>query len=117
MPLQIKISEKDDVAVVFLSGSIDALSLSDLDIGFNRTIQTGKKKILLNMKGLTFLNSRAIGALISFNKWVKKVGGNLKIAEIPPNILQVFKMVRLDALIPMYPLSKEALESFNSPQQ
>ena len=93
MAFKSKLSEEGGVLTVSLSGSLDALSIDDFKIVLNEVMKTGRKKILLIMKNLTFINSSAIGAFLSFHKWVSGVGGVLKIAEVHPRAMQVFKMM------------------------
>ncbi|MFH1489235.1 MAG: LysM peptidoglycan-binding domain-containing protein [Pseudomonadota bacterium] len=112
MALKITISEEKEVVKVELNGRIDSFSIDELNSGFDTVMKTGKKNILLIMRDLEYINSRGLGALISFLKWVKKVGGLVKIAEVPINIMQVLNILGLDGLTLIYESSTDALESF-----
>ncbi|MFH1488613.1 MAG: STAS domain-containing protein [Pseudomonadota bacterium] len=112
MAFKSKLSEEGDMVTVRLAGSLDALSINDFKIVLNEVMKTGKKKILFIMKDLTFINSGAIGSFLSFNKWVSGVGGMLKIGEVHPRALQVFKMMRFETVISFYDSTSEALEAF-----
>ena len=68
------------------------------------------------MKDLEYINSKGLGVLISFFKWVKKVGGLVKIAEVPLNIMQVLNLLGLDGLALIYDSSSDAKESFRRQQ-
>jgi len=68
------------------------------------------------MKYLEYINSKGLGVLISFFKWVKKVGGLVKIAEVPLNIMQVLNLLGLDGLALIYDSSSDAKESFRRQQ-
>jgi len=112
MAFKAKISEKEDVAIVELAGSLDSLSVDDLNITFNKVKKTGKQNVLLTMKKLKFINSRSIGSFISLNRWTKDTGGSLIIAEVPAKIMETFKLMRLETLIPFYNSSSDALKDF-----
>lgn len=112
MALQVTLSEEKDIVVIQLAGRIDSFVIDDLNTGFDRAMKTGKKNILLLLKDLEYINSRGIGSLMSFFKWVKKAGGLVKIAEVPLNIMQVLNLLGLDGLTLIYESKSDAMESF-----
>ena len=117
MALKITISEEKDITLLALEGRIDSFSIEELNSGFNKVMKTGKKNILLIMKDLEYINSKGLGVLISFFKWVKRVGGLVKIAEVPLNIMQVLNLLGLDGLALIYESSSDAKDSFRRQQQ
>jgi len=116
MALKITISEEKEIALLELAGRIDSFSIDELNRGFDKVMKTGKKNILLILKDLEYINSKGLGVLISFFKWVKKVGGLVKIAEVPLNIMQVLNLLGLDGLALIYESSSDAKESFRRQQ-
>ncbi|MBN1103882.1 MAG: LysM peptidoglycan-binding domain-containing protein [Deltaproteobacteria bacterium] len=117
MALHITIAEEKDVVVLEMAGRIDSFSIEELNAGFDKVMKTGKSQILLVMRDLEYINSRGIGALISFLKWVKKVGGLVKIAEVPLNVMQVLNLLGLDGLALIYDSSSDAMGSFRRQQE
>ena len=116
MALKITISEDKDITLLELVGRIDSFSIDELNSGFNKVMKTGKKNILLIMKDLEYINSKGLGVLISFFKWVKRIGGLVKIAEVPLNIMQVLNLLGLDGLALIYESVSDAKESFRRQQ-
>lgn len=116
MALQVTLSEEKDIVVIQLAGRIDSFVIDELNTGFDRAMKTGKKNILLLLRDLEYINSRGIGTLMSFFKWVKKAGGLVKIAEVPLNIMQVLNLLGLDGLTLMYESKSDAMESFGRGQ-
>ncbi|MEW6667837.1 MAG: STAS domain-containing protein [Thermodesulfobacteriota bacterium] len=116
MALQITITEERGVVVLHLVGRIDSFSIEELNAGFEKVMKTGRKSILLVLKDLEYINSRGMGVLISFLKWVKKVGGLVKIAEVPLNIMQLLNLLGLDGLTLIYDSTSDAFESFRRQQ-
>jgi len=112
MALQVTLSEEKDIVIIQLAGRIDSFVIDELNTGFDRAMKTGKKNVLLILKDLEYINSRGIGALMSFLKWVKRVGGLAKIAEVPLNIMQVLNLLGLDGLTLLYETKADAVESF-----
>lgn len=54
--------------------------------------------LLLNFSGVAFLSSSALGKLITLNKRVKAGGGQLRLCEMHPKILELFTLTGLDKL-------------------
>ena len=116
MALHLTITEEKDMVILDIAGRIDTFSIDELNDGFDKVLKTGKKNVLLIMKDLEYINSRGIGSLISFLKWVKKVGGLVKIAEVPINIMQVLNFIGLDGLTLIYESASDAKISFQRQQ-
>ena len=54
------------------------------------------KNILLNLSRVDFISSAALNKLITYHNRVKKAGGQLKLAELKPQIEEVFAITRLN---------------------
>jgi len=114
MTLKVKISEKQGVSIVQMSGVINSLSIDDLSISFNNVKKAGNTNILLVMKKIKFMNSSGAGAILSLAKWAGRMGGVVKIAEVPKKIMEIFKLMRLDEIIEFYSSLSDGLASFKS---
>ncbi len=69
-------------------------------------------KLLLNFANVDHLSSAALGALITINSKVKDRSGSLRLANIDPQIYEVFLITRLNKLFEIHETAEEALESF-----
>ncbi len=54
------------------------------------------KNILLNLSQVDFISSAALNRLITFHNRITKAGGKLKLAELKPQIEEVFAITRLN---------------------
>lgn len=70
-------------------------------------------KILLNFENVEHLSSAALGTLITINNAVKKQGGQLRLANIDPQIYEVFVITKLNKLFQIHDDNAAALASFN----
>ncbi len=69
-------------------------------------------KLLLSFKNVEHLSSAALGTLITLNKKVEGVEGRLKLADISPQIYEVFKITRLNKLFEIHDSTQQALDAF-----
>ena len=70
-------------------------------------------KLCLDFAAVDHLSSAALGMLINANNKIRESNGQLRLATIKPQILEVFKITRLDKLFKIFPTRAEALASFN----
>jgi anti-sigma B factor antagonist len=69
-------------------------------------------KLLINFDGVKFMGSAMLGKLISLNKKCKDAKVQLKLCSIDPQIMQVFKLTKLDKVLDIQPNEDRALSSF-----
>ena len=69
-------------------------------------------KMLLNFEGVKFMGSAMLGKLISLNKKCKDAGVHLKLCSIDPQIMQVFKMTKLDKVFEIFDDEGRAISAF-----
>ncbi len=70
------------------------------------------KKLLLNFNGVSFMSSAMITKLVMLNKTCKAQSVNLKFCDVSPNVLEVFKITKLNKLFDIQAEEEKALESF-----
>jgi anti-sigma B factor antagonist len=71
-----------------------------------------KKKMLLNFQGVQFMSSAMIGKLVLLNKKCKTDSVDLKLCQISPNVLEVFKITRLNKVFEIFPDEEKGVKSF-----
>jgi len=74
--------------------------------------QTSNPKLLISFENVEHLSSAALGTLIKVNNKLRAKGGQLRLADIDPQIYQVFTITRLNKLFQIHKTSDEALKSF-----
>ena len=62
----------------------------------------GHKQLLLNFGNVQYLSSAALGKLINLKKKVGAVKGKLKLCCIHPDLLEVFRITRLDQVFEIH---------------
>src|SRR6056297_3296480 len=75
--------------------------------------QATHNKLLLNFRGVSFMSSAMITKLVMLNKTCKAQDVNLKFCEVSPNVMEVFKITKLNKLFDIQDGEEKALASFN----
>ncbi len=73
-----------------------------------------KPKLLLDFANVDHLSSAALGMLININNRIKQRNGQLRLANIKPQILEVFQITRLNKLFRICEGRPQALASFDT---
>jgi anti-sigma B factor antagonist len=68
--------------------------------------------VLLNFVNVEHLSSAALGTLIAVSNHVKQKGGQLRLANIDPQILEVFVITKLNKLFQIHDTEAAAVQSF-----
>lgn len=107
-----------DVGVVsFLTSQVlDELNVQQLGTELNDLVdKEGMVRMVINFSKIKFLSSAVLGKLISLNKKVAGQKGRLAFCNINADIMQVFKITRLDKLIPIFDDEQEAVKGVAKP--
>lgn len=70
-----------------------------------------KDRIILNFQTVQFMSSSALRILITLNTKAKSKGVKLYLCSICPNILEVFKITKLDSIFQIRQTETEAILS------
>jgi anti-sigma B factor antagonist len=112
----LKSQEIEDVLVVYFT---DAKILDEARIQqigkelMEMSASATNKKMVLNFQGVQFMSSAMIGKLVLLNKKCKAAEVSLKLCQISPNVLEVFKITRLNKVFEIHPDEEKALKSFS----
>ncbi|MFG0331681.1 MAG: STAS domain-containing protein [Phycisphaerales bacterium] len=113
---RLRVRKQDGVTIVeFVDRNIlDEANIQQIGEEIIRLVDDEPQpKILISFSNVDHLSSAALGALITINNRVKEKDGQLRLADINDQILEVFHITRLDRLFQIHGDSVEAVDSFN----
>ena len=76
--------------------------------------QAKHKKLLLNLRGVSFVSSAMITKLVMLNELCTAKGVNLKFCGVSPNVMEVFKITKLNKLFDIQTDEDHGLASFDT---
>jgi len=112
---ELNISERQagDVTVLDLSGKITIGEGSvSLRSAIRRLIEEGKKKILLNLAQVSYVDSSGIGELVSSYTTIGRENGQLKLLNLTQKIQDLLAITKLLTVFDVYEDEQTALNSF-----
>jgi len=75
-------------------------------------LKQGRRKILLNLKDVTYIDSSGIGELVGAFTSVQGQGGQLRLVNPVSRVINVLRITRLDHLFPVETDEAAAIQSF-----
>lgn len=107
-------SEKDVRVVEFTNNKIlDEANIAEIGQTLSSLIdERPGPKLLLDFSNVDHLSSAALGMLINANNKIKQKNGQLRLASIKPQILEVFVITKLNKLFKICTNRAEAASSF-----
>jgi anti-sigma B factor antagonist len=106
------IRESGPISVVYVTGSLTSFEVGGLRSTIVALVKQGRKKIVLNLDGLLYLDSSGIGELVRNYMTVIKSGGEMKVVGLKPKVQQIFEVTQLHQIFEEFRDEAEALESF-----
>src|SRR4051812_6974465 len=102
-------SRSDGAAVVRLSGRLDLLSAPELRQVLLRAVSAGRRRLVVDLGDVPFVDSSGLGALIGGLKAARQAGGALRIARPTEQARVILRLTTLDRVLKPYPTVEEAL--------
>ncbi len=112
---RIDLEEIDGVTVARLLEKkiLDEANIESLGLElFALVDKDGRRNIILDFSLVEYLSSAALGKLITMHKKVSTAGGKLTLCNIQKDILDVFKITKLDRVLTLCTDLDDALSKF-----
>jgi anti-sigma B factor antagonist len=102
-----------DVEVISLQGKI-TIGAGDTQLRevITNSLNSGTNKILLDMSGVTTIDSSGIGELVGSFTTVTNRGGKLRLLHLPAKLNELLHITQLITVFEVYDNEEDAIRSF-----
>jgi anti-anti-sigma factor len=103
--IKISVSERgheDDISVVRVDGVIDTLTATQLEDVLDKLIKRGRYRIILDLAGVDYISSAGWGIFISRIKEIRENEGDVKLANMVPNVMEIYELLEFDNILNAY---------------
>jgi anti-sigma B factor antagonist len=90
------------VAVLRLDGKLNMVSAVHFRDAVNSSVSEGFTRLSVDLKGVDFIDSSGLGALISGLKATRMAGGDLRIAAPTTQVQLVLQLTNMDRVLMAY---------------
>jgi anti-sigma B factor antagonist len=78
----------------------------------NSLVQQERRQILLNLSGISYIDSNGLGELVASHTTVSRHGGHIKLSGLTKRVQDLLAICRLLTVFDVYDSEEEALKSF-----
>ena len=112
MDLKIESKRTDDgVAVITVAGELDLYTAPRLKENLLAALEDDVLKIVVDMSGVHFIDSAALGVLIGGVKRLKPKGGRLVLVSVDENVNWIFQITGLNSVFDIFSSREDALKN------
>ncbi|GBC81854.1 Putative anti-sigma factor antagonist [bacterium HR10] len=103
----------NDVVILDIDGKI-LLGEGDVQLreAIRRLLQSGVRKILLNLANVPYMDSAGLGELVRAYTTVRREGGELKLLNLTARIQDLLTITKLISVFESFDSEEAALKSF-----
>ena len=114
--MQIEQHVSGDVTIVTINGDITLNKGGDVMLKdkIHSLLQQGTKKILLDLGGVSYVDSAGLGQLVQVRTTASNNGGTLKLVNVTKRLKDLLVVTKLVTVFDSYDSESDALASFGA---
>jgi len=110
MALDVETRKSDSgVTVVAPTGRLDVAGAPALKDAIGGVVRDGQARVVIDMEGVSFVDSTGLGSVIAALKQIRNRQGQLRLAAPNQQVRVVLELTTLDRVFPYYATVEEAL--------
>ena len=102
MELDIQTKKDSSQCELILKGEIDVYTAPKLKAELVEIIESGCANIVVDLEGVTFIDSSGLGVLVSALRRAREREGAVRFVCTRENILKIFRITGLDKVFPVF---------------
>lgn len=113
MALEVETRPADNgVTILAPTGRLDVAGAPTLKEAIGEAVRNGEPKVVIDMEGVSFVDSTGLGSVIAALKQIRNRQGELRLAAPNQQVRVVLELTTLDRVFPYYATVEEALTGF-----
>ncbi|MBK7141085.1 MAG: STAS domain-containing protein [bacterium] len=102
------------VSEIRVDGVIDTLTAGELEEVIDSLLKRGRYKIVFDLAGVDYISSAGWGIFISHIKEVRGRGGDIKLANMIPNVYEIYQLLEFDNVLQAFESIDDARSRFDT---
>lgn len=103
-----------DVVIVDLEGKVTTGEpIVQIKQVTRRLVADGVRRVILNLDKVTYTDSSGMGEIIACYSILREHEGMLKLVQVPPRVLELLRITKLDTVVEIFNSEDEGVDSFD----
>jgi len=113
--INISLSEggRDQISEIRVDGVIDTLTAGELEEVIDTLLKRDRYRIIVDLAGVDYISSAGWGIFISHIKQVRSNEGDIKLANMVPNVREIYELLEFDNVLKAYESTDAARDDFS----
>lgn len=112
--MNIEIQLGEHAAVIVIVGSVDGLTADVLLTTLHDYVEAGHTRLVADLGGVDYTSSAGLRALLATVKETRGHGGDLRLANINPQVLKVLELSGFTSIMKCYDDVAAAMTSYDA---
>jgi anti-sigma B factor antagonist len=95
-----------------IKGDIDINSSPEIRDSFEKVLKNKAMKVLVNLNGVSYVDSSGLATLVEMLKKTRSYGGKLRISNLEPKVKSLFEITKLEKLFEIFETAEDAIAEF-----
>lgn len=100
--MEVTFTDNGQHKIINVSGDVNIFNVSHLKKALLSITDGQCKSVIVNLSGVSYMDSSGIGALVAGQKRMKAINGNFALMNIHDDVLNILKLVSLDKFFKIY---------------
>jgi anti-sigma B factor antagonist len=109
MDLSLSASSTGTQTILLVRGEVDVHSAPVLQSRLAEILDSGQQSVVVDLSGLSFIDSTGLGALVQTRNHAQQAGAVLRLVCNSERMLKLFRITGLDTVFEIYATVPEAL--------
>jgi len=113
--IQVSVSKagpRNDIAIIKVGGYIDTTTSAELERSLEALLRSGSYNIVVDLADVDYISSAGWGIFISEIKGIREKGGDLKLANMIPDVYEVFELLEFHYILKAFDSVEDAIKDF-----
>jgi anti-anti-sigma factor len=110
--MEITVEQRDDVTVISVEGSVDALTADTFLQALQSRLGEGEIRLVADLEQVNYASSAGLRAVLVALKESRQQGGDLRLAAVQKGVSRVLELSGFTSILKVYPDVEAAVASF-----
>ena len=111
--MDISVQQSDQISIVSIAGSIDALTADQITGCIDERISSGEKHLVFDLSEVEFMSSAGLRAILGALKETRQAGGDLYLAGAQRGVAGILRLSGFSKILKVYDSVDNAIAQFN----